>query len=316
MSTKIKISLPDTVGEDATEIEQIIMSHAPADSVIVETYSEEPVNIQEWIDRTKDVDGIVLGWKYPDEALNAAKNMKAISFMGTGIADQLNLATCEERGIAAYNVTGYGDNAVAELAIALMFATWHKIPTLNNEVHSGTWTEVNRRELQGSTLGIIGYGGIGKRVAEIADCLGMHIKIWSRSLTPGSKLDHGEAATLDEVLASSDVVSVHLALNPETINFINAASFAKMKDGAVFLNTARADVVDTDALVEALKNGKIASAGVDVFSSEPVPADNPLLGIPNAVLTPHIGYNTENAVKKLHEIGTLNLVKHFWPDAV
>lgn len=313
MSTPITISIPDVVGDVAEQIKQQITQHAPADSVIVETYDTEPASTEEWITRIQYADGIVLGWKLPDEALDAASRLQVISFLGTGVADQVSIPSCTARGIKALNVSGYGDNAVAEHAIALLFAAWHQIPMLNTDVHSGTWTEVSRKELQGSTLGIIGYGGIGRRVAEIASSIGMHVKIWSRSLKAGTELAHGVVTPLKEVLSSSDAISVHLALNPETINFINEESFNAMQDGVVFINTARADVVDTEALVAALHKGKVVSTGVDVFSSEPVPANNPLLGAPNAILTPHIAYNTENAVKKLNEMGTANLIEHFWP---
>lgn len=312
MSTKIKISIPNTAGEEGLLIADAVIAGAPADSVEVMTYDEDPQTTEEWIERTRDADAILLGWKIPDEAILAAENLKAISFFGTGIADQVSLPICEERGIATYNVSGYGDNAVAEHTIALLFTVWNQVSKLDAEVHSGGWSEPEREELRGSTLGIVGYGGIGKRVAELATLIGMNVKVWSRALEAGTKLAHGVAASLDEVLETSDAVSLHLALNPHTINFINADSFAKMKDGAILINTARGDVVNTDDLAAALKSGKLMGAGIDVFSSEPVPKDNPLIGLPGAVLTPHIGYNTTNAVTKLRALGIKNILDHFW----
>lgn len=314
MNNVVKISIPDLVGDLAAEVEGIIRQHAPDGSVDIETYNAEPANTDEWIERTKDAHGVVLGWSIPDEALEAATQLKALTFFGTGIADQVSLPICEARGIRAYNVTGYGNNAVAEHTMALIFAAWHQVPALNNAVHAGNWPEVERREMRGSSLGIVGYGGIGKRVAELASGMGMDVRVWSRSLTPGTDIPHGTVHTLEEVLAESDALSVHLALNPKTHNFINATTFQAMKPGVVFVNTARGDIVDTDALVSALDQGIVATAAVDVFTSEPVSQDNPLLGMNNAILTPHIAYNTVNAVKSLTEFGTMNLVRHFWPD--
>lgn len=314
MNARVVLSLPDLSSETAREVETHIREHAPKEGYEIRTYPEEPRNVQEWSERLEGVDGIVLGWKIPDEALKQAESLRAISFLGTGIADNVSLPLCEEKGIETYTVSGYGDNAVAEHTIALMLAAWHDITELNRATHSGAWNEVSRRELRGSTLGIIGYGGIGQRVAEIAVSFGLNVLVWSRSLTPGDTLAVGQAVALEELLERSDIVSVHLALNPETRGFMSGERLARLKPGAVLVNTARADVVDTEALANALQTGAISRAGIDVFSREPVAIDNPLLGVREAILTPHIAYNTENAVKKLNELGTLNLVRHFWPE--
>lgn len=312
---RITISIPDVVGDSADLIRSILERESPSDNLTVVTYPDEPASTAEWVRRIQYADGVILGWKLPDEALAAAERLAAISFLGTGAADQLSLPLCEERGIAVHTVSGYGDNAVAEHTIALLFAAWHQIPTLNSGVHAGQWVESSRRELRGSTLGIIGYGGIAQRVAAMADALGMYVRIWSRSLTPGAELPHGTASTLEDVLSLAHAVSVHLALTAETVGFIDESLLSQLRPGAIFLNTARAGVVDTDALVGALRDGRISQAGIDVFSEEPVAADNPLLGLPNAVLTPHIAYNTANAVRALNEMATRNLIRHFWPSA-
>lgn len=314
MTDPITICLPDVHGNGAETIKEIILKHVPADKVTIRTFSSEPTSTAEWIERTEDADGIMLGWKLPYEALLAAGQLKAVSFLGTGIADQISLPTCDARSIATYVVSGYGDNAVAEHTIALLYSVWNSVPQLNSDVHAGSWPELTRTELLGSTLGIVGYGGIGRRVAEVAEAIGMRVLVYSRSLNAGDSLPQGTAATLDEVLSQSDAITLHLALRPDTRHFIDSDSFKKMKHGVVFLNTSRADIVDNEALGTALRSGRLRGAGVDVFSPEPVDPGNPLLGISQAVLTPHIGYNTDNAVAALMRLGTLNLIRHFWPE--
>ena len=316
MSDEVIISIPDVHGEGLEAITGILHEHLAGESVDIRSFKTAPSSTDDWITRTQDAHGVILGWKFPDDALAATKDLRAVSFLGTGIADQISLPTCEEKGISTYVVSGYGDNAVAEHTLALLFSAWNSVPQLNASLHAGTWGVVSRTELRGSTLGIIGYGGIGQRVAEIASRIGMRVLVWSRSLKVGDTLPHGTVASFEDVLSQSDAVSVHLALRPETRHFIDASAFARMKPGVVFVNTARADIVDIEALVAALHEGRVRTTGIDVFSTEPAPLDDPLIGIPQAILTPHVGYNSENAVAALMRLGTINLIRHFWPERV
>ncbi|MGH6945413.1 MAG: 2-hydroxyacid dehydrogenase [Geminicoccaceae bacterium] len=229
--------------------------------------------------------------------LEACPGLRAIVFLGTGAASYIDLKAAERCGIRVRAYGGYGDQSVAEHAIALMFAAARGIARMDREIRQDRWETLNSIELAGRTLGVIGTGGIGKAMVRLGAGLGMKVIAWNRSGVPENL--PARAAPLDELLASADVVSLHLVLNEETRGFLDARRIALMRPGAIFINTARAAIVDEAALLEALQAGRIAHAGLDVFGTEPLPAGHPLTRLDNVTLSAHAAFATREASERL-----------------
>src|SRR5471032_682170 len=226
----------------------------------------------------------------PTELVARCKQLKHIVFLGTGAASYMNVDELKSHGVSVHTIKGYGDTAVAEHAIALLFACARDIARMDREVRGGIWTPQEGVQLLGKTLGVIGLGGIGGEVARIAKGIGMEVIGWNRSRRAGVPL-----ADLDTLLARADVVSLHLTLGDETRGFFNAERIARMKPGVILINTARGALVDEAAMLAALKSGHIRHAGLDVFHAEPLKADHPLAIMPNVTLTSHAAFRTLEA---------------------
>ena len=263
--------------------------------------------------RIAGVTALMIGWDLPLEVMRAAPRLEVISYLGTGAANFIDLEAAAARGITVCNTPGYGDNAVAEHALALLFAVARNIPLLDRTFRSKGWDQMGQGfELRGKKLGLIGLGGIGGRMAELARALGMEVRAWTRHPSPERAARHGvEFVPLENLLAESDIVSLHLLLTPETGNFLGAAELDRLKPGAVFINTARAELVEEAALIERLRSGAIAAAGIDVYLQEPLPNDHPLLALDNVVATPHIGFNTPEAGVAMVDFAIENLVRYY-----
>lgn len=226
----------------------------------------------------------------PTDLVAQCPQLKHIVFLGTGAASYMNVGELTERGIHVHTIKGYGDTAVAEHTIALMFAAARDVARMDREVRGGTWTPQEGVQLLGKTLGVIGLGGIGSEVARIGKGMGMEVIGWNRTRRAGVPL-----ADLDKLLARADVVSLNLVLNDETRNFLNKERIARMKPGAILVNTARGALVDEAALIAALQSGHIRHAGLDVFHAEPLKSDHPLAKLPNVTLTSHAAFRTLEA---------------------
>jgi D-3-phosphoglycerate dehydrogenase len=226
----------------------------------------------------------------PTPQIERCPALKHIVFLGTGPASYMSLADMAARGIKVHIIKGYGDTAVAEHTIALLFAACRDIARMDREVRGGTWTPHEGVQLLGKTLGVIGLGGIGSEVLRMGRGLGMEIFAWNRTPKSGAPL-----VPLDELLARSDVISMNLTLNDETCGFLGSAQFARMKPGVIFVNTARAGLVDEAAFIDALSSGRIRHAGLDVFHAEPLKPDNPLAQLDNVTLTAHAAFRTPEA---------------------
>jgi len=226
----------------------------------------------------------------PTPLVEQCAALKHIVFLGTGPASYMSLADMAARGIKVHTIRNYGDTAVAEHAVALLFAACRDIARMDREVRAGTWTPHEGVQLLGKTLGVIGLGGIGREVLRIGKGLGMEVIAWNRTPQPGAPL-----VPLDELLARSDAISMNLTLNDETCGFLGAEQFARMKPGVIFVNTARAALVDQTAFVEALRSRRIRHAGLDVFHAEPLKPDNPLARMDNVTLTSHAAFRTLEA---------------------
>jgi len=226
----------------------------------------------------------------PTPLVERCPALKHIVFLGTGPASYMSLADMAARGITVHTIRNYGDTAVAEHAIALMFAACRDIARMDREVRGGTWIPHEGVQLLGKTLGVIGLGGIGREVLRMGRGLGMEVIAWNRTPQPDAPL-----VALDELLERSDVISMNLTLNDETRGFLGPAQFKRMKPGVVFVNTARAGLVDEAAFIAALRSGRIRHAGLDVFHAEPLPPDNPLAQLDNVTLTAHAAFRTLEA---------------------
>jgi D-3-phosphoglycerate dehydrogenase len=226
----------------------------------------------------------------PTELVARCKQLKHIVFLGTGAASYMNVDQLKARGVAVHTIKGYGDTAVAEHTIALMVAAARDIARMDREVRAGAWTPQEGVQLLGKTLGVIGLGGIGCEVARIGKGIGMEVIGWNRTRRAGVPL-----AELETLLARADVVSINLTLNDETRGFLSAERIARMKPGAILVNTARGALVDEAALIAALQSGHICHAGLDVFHAEPLKPDHPLAKLPNVTLTSHAAFRTLEA---------------------
>jgi D-3-phosphoglycerate dehydrogenase / 2-oxoglutarate reductase len=233
-----------------------------------------------------------------DEAfLAACTSLKAIVFLGTGAASFIDLAAAERLGIRVRAYGGYGDQSVAEHAVALMFAAARQIATMDRAIRRGHWETLNGIELAGKVLGVVGTGGIGKVMVRLGAGLGMRVIAWNRSGVPDDL--PCEAVELDDLLAEADVVSLHLALNEGSRGLIDRRRIGLLRQGAILINTARGAILDEPALVDALRERRIGHAGLDVFADEPLSENHPLTRLDNVTLTAHAAFMTEEASARL-----------------
>lgn len=248
-------------------------------------------------------DAILTNWKrVPESVIRAAPNLKVISRYGIGV-DNIPVRLATELGIPVTNVPVYCLDEVAEHTLALIFALHRKICWYNAQVHSGQWQPLGGKplhRLSGKTLGIVGFGKIGKTLAHKAAGLGLQI------MACDSQLNHAqmEAAgahkvELDELLTLADIVSLHVLLTPATHGMIDTTALAQMKPTTFLINTGRGGLVDYAALARALEDDQLAGAGLDVFENEPAPTDHALLRLPNVIVTPHVAFYSEESLHDL-----------------
>jgi D-3-phosphoglycerate dehydrogenase / 2-oxoglutarate reductase len=245
--------------------------------------------------------GVVDHTALPTEVAKQCKGLKHVVFLGTGARSYMNPEELAEVGISVHLIKGYGDTAVAEAAIALMWASARVIPWMDREMRRGNWLREDAVQLTGKTLGLIGFGGIATEVARIASGSGMKVIAWNRTPKTVPNVDF---VSLEKLLADSHVVSLHLLLNDETRGFLSRERIAAMRKGAILVNTARGAIVDEAAMIDALKSGHIRHAGLDVFNIEPLPADHPLTKISNVTLLAHSAFRTPEA--------SVNLIHAAW----
>lgn len=267
--------------------------------------------------RIGDAD-IVLVNKVPltAEVIAACPNLKLICCLSTGY-NVVDIDFARSRNIPVCNVPAYSTHAVSQFTIALLLELCHRIGHHDRLVHDGAWAacpnfcfwDTPQMELAGKTIGIIGFGRIGQAVGRIAAALGMKVLAHSRSRRPQGEAI-GEYVELDELLARSDVVSLHCPLFPETTNLIDAAAIAKMKDGAILLNTSRGPVIDEAAVAAALRSGKLRGAAMDVVTAEPIDPENPLLSAPNCIITPHMAWAPMETRQRILDV-TMESIHNF-----
>jgi D-3-phosphoglycerate dehydrogenase len=232
----------------------------------------------------------------PTAAMRACTSLKHVIFLGTGARSYMNPEELAALGITVHIIKGYGDTAVAEHSIALMWAAARGLAAMDRGMRAGNWIRTEGMELTGKTLGLLGFGGIAAEVARIAAGSGMRVLAWNRSpkTAPGVTF-----VDLETLLAESQVLSVHLLLNDETRGFLSAERLARLRPGAILVNTARAAVLDEAAMIAALRSGHLRHAALDVFNTEPLPPGHVLTTLPNVTLSAHSAFRTPEASDKL-----------------
>jgi len=250
------------------------------------------------IERAKDAEVLMLAnMPLPGIVIDACSKLKFIDVAFTGV-DHIDLDMAKKMGIAVSNASGYSNESVAELVLGMAIQLFRNIPAVEKRCREqGTKEGLVGRELKGHTVGIIGYGAIGSRVAELFKAFGCNILVYSRGKKEQIP-DYVQYVTLDKLLESSDIVTLHCPLSDETRGMIDEEKISLMKTSAILINTARGPIVNSEALAEALGSGKIAGAGIDVFETEPpIAANHPLLEAPNCTVTPHVAFATEESMK-------------------
>jgi len=263
----------------------------------VSVHEDPDIAAKQWPDILGGAEiGIVDHTALPTDVAKQCKGLKHVVFLGTGARSYMNPDELAALGIEVHLIKGYGDTAVAESAIALMWASARVLAQMDREMRAGNWLREDGMQLTGKTLGLIGFGGIAAEVARIASGSGMKVIAWNRTPKTAANV---EFVSLEKLLAESHVVSIHLLLNDETRGFLSREKIASMRKGVILINTARGAIVDEAAMIDALKSGHIRHAGLDVYNIEPMPKDHPLTKISNVTLSAHSAFRTPEASENL-----------------
>lgn len=307
-----KIVIPDDAPPVMTGSAALARLQAAGHDVIV--YNTPPSSPEDLLARIRGAHTVIniRGYcKFPAAVLAAAvPSLKHLAIWGTG-TDNVDLAGARDRGITVSNTPNTATDAIAEQGLALLLGVARKVPVIDASVRRGDWNRGMLCQLKGKTCGIIGTGVIGTRFAELCKGIGMNVIAWTYTPDPEKAAAAGftYVHSLQDLLRQADVVSLHLRSSDRTRSLLNAEAFATMKDGAIFINTARGDIVDEGALYQALAGGKLTGAGLDVFAREPVAADNPLLTLPNVVLSPHTAGTTPEALANGLNLAAENVLR-------
>lgn len=284
------------------------MVEAFADEIVYNPQSR-PLEAEEILALLDGVDGYIAGLDYitADVIRRAPASLKVISRYGAGV-DRVDLEAAKERGITVTNTPGTNAVAVCELAFGLMLSLARSIPRLDSAVKKGEWPRNDGTELAGKTLGIVGFGAIGKNLATRARAFGMRVVAFDPYFDQAFASQHGVVQkTLDETIESADFLSLHVPLTKETKYMIGEQAIARMKKGAFIINTARGGLVDEAAAASALKSGQLGGIGLDAYEVEPV-TDSPLLGLDHVVMTPHTGAHTNEAIAGMGIMAAQNMI--------
>ena len=299
----MNVVLLEPLGVPASTIEELAAPIKAAGHSFT-YYDTKTTDAAELARRSADADVVMIASNpYPAEAVAAAAHLKMIAVAFTGI-DHVALDACREHGVTVCNCAGYSDVSVAELAVGLTIDVLRNVVAADTAVRAGgTSAGLMGREIAGKTVGIVGTGRIGCAAGRLFKAFGARVLGYARHEHPEAAEAGIEQVPLPQLLAESDIVSLHLPLNGTTRKSFGTEQIAQMKDGAVLINCARGAIVDNDALAEALSTGKLAGAGIDVFDMEPpLPADYALAGARNCTLTPHVAFLTEEAMQRRAQI--------------
>lgn len=307
----MKISLLEPLGITEERVEELA-ENLKKEGHTFTYYDKRTTDIEELKKRSKGQDIVMVANNpYPDEAVMAADKLKMIAVAFTGI-DHIGLKACKEKGVMVCNCAGYSNQSVAELVIGMTISLYRKLGQCDTAVRSGaTSNGLTGMEIRDKIVGIVGCGRIGIQTAKLFHAFGARVLAYARHEKEEWEKEGIHASSMDELLAKSDIVSIHLPLNNETKGFLGKDKIEKMKRGSILINCARGPIVDNGALAIALQEGKIAGAAVDVFDMEPpIPADCPLSHAPNTLLTPHIAFLTQESMERRAEIEFRNVYKY------
>jgi D-3-phosphoglycerate dehydrogenase len=283
---------------DCTDFGQSVLTPAILDKVpglAIHMGDPDPATLEAMLDGAV---GVINGHTIMDEAmLKRCTALRTIVFLGTGASTYIDVAAAERLGINVRTVRGYGDRTIAEHAFALMLAGARSLAKMDREMRRGEWVAPVGVELSGKRLGVIGTGGIGRELIRMAVAFGMEVVAWNRSGVPADL--PCKEVTIDDLLETSHVVSLHLALNDATVGLIDREKLEKLRPDAILVNVARGALVDERALVDLLRQGRIAHAALDVFEQEPLPQDHPLTTLDNVTLTSHAAFKSREAMVRL-----------------
>ena len=266
---------------------------------------DPPVDVNEQADLDPaELSGLLRGYGFvlndhslmPTEAVARCEGLRHVIFLGTGARSYMDPEALAALGVQVHTIKGYGDIAVAEHAVALMFAAARNVARMDRAMRGGEWLRTEGVQLQGKRLGLLGFGGIAQEVARIGRGIGMEVLAWNR--TP-REAEGVRFVAFDALLAESDVLSLHLLLTDETRGLLDRDRLDRLKPGAILVNTARAALVDDAAMMEALRSGRLAHAALDVFDEEPLPAGHLLTTLENVTLTAHSAFRTPEATETL-----------------
>lgn len=307
----MKISLLEPIGVSRERIEELA---APVRAMghTFTCYDAKTTDVEELKRRSEGCEVVMIANNpYPDEVVRAAKSLKMLDVAFTGI-DHVGLDACRERGVMVCNAANYSNQTVAELAIGMTIGLLRHVEDAGRAVRAGgTSAGLMGREIAGRTVGIVGTGHIGMITAKLFQAFGAKVIAFSRTRRPEAEAMGIEYVDLDALLRQSDIVSLHVPSNASTKGMIGRAQIDRMKPNALLINCARGPIVDSAALADALNEGRIAGAGVDVFDCEPpIPDSEPLLHAKNAMLTPHVAFLSEEAMQRRARIVFDNLTAY------
>ena len=303
----MKLVVVEPLGIEKEKVIQLAESASKEKNEII-YYDTRTEDTNELIERAKDADIVVLAnLPFRKDVIEHCKNLKLISVAFTGV-DHIDMDYCKQNNIMVCNCAGYSTIAVSELVFGMAISLYRNIIACDSVTRKeGTKNGLVGFELCGKKFGIVGTGAIGLRVANIAQAFGCEVFAYSRTVKENQPVKYVD---LDTLLSECDIVSLHVPLNEKTKGLINKEKLSKMKKTAILINTARGPVVDSEALAEALDNGIIAGAAIDVFEKEPpIDASHPLLKAKNALVTPHVAFATKEALEKRAEIVFDNVAK-------
>ena len=307
----MKVALLEPLGIPEARVRELARPIEEAGHEFV-YYPDKTRDAAELARRSEGADVVMIANNpYPAEVVAGADALKMIAVAFTGI-DHVGLSACRERGVEVRNCAGYSDVSVAELTLGLTIDVLRKVGAADAAVRAGqTSAGLVGTEICGKTVGIVGCGKIGCATGRLFKAFGARVLGYARHEHPEAAEAGIEQVSLEQLLAESDIVSLHLPNNDATRKSFGTEQFAQMKDGTVFINCARGAIVDNDALAQALNDGKLAGAGIDVFDMEPpIPADYALVNAKNCIFTPHVGFLTHEAMQRRAKIEFDNVVAY------
>jgi len=275
-------------------------------------YCDEEPDDAAFIERLADADAAISGWGLSNAVLAALPKLEVISFTGLGASTYIDIAEAARRNITVTHTLSTA-GTIAEHTMALMLDAARHVSRLDRDLRKGFWNnDLYAIDLRGKTLGLVGFGRIAEALVPLAQAFGMKVICWTRNPTCDRADLHGiEFTDLEQLLKTSDVISLHLLSTAETDGLLDANQLQSIKQGALLVNTARSSLLDETALVDLLRSGHIGAAGIDVFDDEPVSPDHPFLELDNVVMTPHVAFNTPEALADMYDMAIDNLVAFY-----